>query len=273
MKDLIISGIESLPPLSATLMKLRDACSKEEVSLKEVASIIETDPFLMANIIKFANSPLYGASRQVTTILQATTMFGVKTIKGLAIASAIKAQFEVDLQPYGIKTCDFVNTANLKSSFILEWYNKKRDLLDILVPLAFLMHIGMVLIARVIKEFHTDLQMLNFMELQALEKEAVSFNQLEVLGLLFEHWAFETTMLDVIQELNNISTNKDFIADFFLPLKAINLLIDPYKSATKEQIDNTRIFISNNNLDLEAFDNTLLKLGLIENLDSLEQSY
>ena len=271
MKDLIVSKIESLPPLPSTLVKLQDACSKEGVSIKEIANIIEEDPFLMANIIKFANSPLYGASRQVTTILQATTMFGVKTIKGLAIASAIKAQFPIDLALYGIKTEDFVNASNLKSNFILEWYNQKKEFLDILVPLSFLMHIGMVLIARVLKEFQiVDLQGLDFEELKAIEKQAVGFNHIEILGILFEHWGFEKTMLEVIDELNN-DKNSELTRNYTLPLKALNILIAPYKSATQSQIKNAREFVFANNLDLETFDCTLLKTNLVASLDELEK--
>ena len=39
MKDLIISEIDSLPPLPQTISELQKACLREDVSIKEIANI------------------------------------------------------------------------------------------------------------------------------------------------------------------------------------------------------------------------------------------
>ena len=81
MKELIIANIESLPPLSQTIVELQRICARDDVSVKEVAEVIQTDPFLTASIIKSANAPLYGYTRTVNSVAQAVAIFGVYTAK------------------------------------------------------------------------------------------------------------------------------------------------------------------------------------------------
>ena len=274
MKDLIVAEIESLPPLPQTLMKLQQVCQNSEVTPKEVANIIETDPFLVANIIKFANSPLFGSSKQINSVLQAVLMFGISTTKGLAIASAIKAQFNINLAPYGLKTNDFIEASNAKHFFILQWYNNKPQL-DILCPLAFVMHIGMVLIANRFTEVNLIVDKspanFNFEILKATEKSIAGYHHLEILTLLFEHWNFEKTMVETIRNIENI-TIPFSLREYVMPLQALNLLIYPYAIATKEQIKIARDFVIKNNLDIQGFDETLLKMNFINELSELSSS-
>lgn len=69
--------------------------------------MVEKDPMLTANILRSANSPLYGFSQEITTIARAISLFGMATIRGFALSSTIKKSFSINLEPYGITTQDF----------------------------------------------------------------------------------------------------------------------------------------------------------------------
>ena len=138
---MIISDIDSLPHLHQIISEIQKDCLREDVSIKEIANIIESDPLLTANIIKTANSPLFGYSRTINSVSQAVMLFGVYTAKGLAIASAIKSQLEMDLSPYGLSVADFIKASNLKGIFLAKWHQSKNPILHSLISCALIIHV------------------------------------------------------------------------------------------------------------------------------------
>ncbi|WDL74826.1 HDOD domain-containing protein [Helicobacter winghamensis] len=267
MQSLINAGIEALPPLPQTISELQKVCLDEETTIKQVANIIEKDPFLTAELIKYANSPIYGYARQIHSVFQAVSMFGISTAKGLAIASAVKSSFQIDLSPYKISTKDFVNSANLKSAFLLQWYDNKREFLGILMPCALVMHIGMVVITDCLKKQNKGLEFAQqFYPKDFLESEnrLINCNQFKILGLLFEHWNFESTMVQTANHLLNdeLPTN---LVSYVYPLRVINALINPFSIANEAQIQAALQNARNYQLNLESFYATL------ENLETLQK--
>ena len=95
MNALINAEIDTLPPLPQTITELQRVCLYEDTTIKQVADIIEKDPFLTADLIKYANSPIYGYMHKVDSVFQAVSMFGISSTKGLAIASAVKSTFTI----------------------------------------------------------------------------------------------------------------------------------------------------------------------------------
>jgi len=107
MNESIYKHIKALPPLDDTIIKIQTVCSDDNSSLNDLSQIVEKDPMLTANILRSANSPLYGFSREITTISRAITLFGMATIRGFALSSAVKKSFKINLDPYGITSQDF----------------------------------------------------------------------------------------------------------------------------------------------------------------------
>ncbi|PZT48774.1 hypothetical protein B6S12_01600 [Helicobacter valdiviensis] len=261
METSILSDIESLPPLPRVIAQLQELCSRSDASLKEVVKVIEQDPFLVANIIKSANSPLYGHTKQIKTLSFAVSLFGINSIKGIAIASAVKSSFVPNLSPYGLDTHHFYHTAEARSAFLYQWLcNDKR--LEILIPCALLMHIGSVVIADYLiknhkdKEFYKKISKTDFKQNQAIEKEMLGVDCFIVCGELLKQWNFEDKMIEIISAINDKDVPKDLEA-FVYPLRVVNALITPYYFFTQEQIDEVSKIIVEKNLDLEAFKNVL----------------
>ena len=90
MNDSIYKHIKALPPLDDTVVKVQAVCSNENSSLGDLAQIIAKDPMLTANILRSANSPLYGFSREITTIEKAVSLFGMATVRGLRSQAPLK---------------------------------------------------------------------------------------------------------------------------------------------------------------------------------------
>lgn len=275
MKDFVINEIDALPPLPETIVELQRVCSRENSSIKQVANVIEQDPFLTMDLIKSANSPLYGYHREVNSILQAVSMFGISTSKGLAIASAMRAKFIIDLTPYQLEVSQFVDVSNIKNAFLCRWQQKNIHLLEILVPCALVMHIGMVIISNCLrqanqqKEFMQKINPFNFLE---VEQNMLGCNQFEVLEHLFEHWSFEETMVQVMRYLNHPAPPED-LRVYIYPLRVLNMLITPYEIAKQKQILEARDLVQQYHLDLEGFDITLKNMRLDTEINSPNEDY
>ena len=121
MIEKIIKKIRSLPPLPESIQKVREVCSDPEGTVKDLIPVIKQDPMFTADILKAANSPLYGFSKQIASIDQAVSLFGMRTIQGFTIAYAMRKSFSVDLSVYGINSNDLTNVATMQNALTSNW--------------------------------------------------------------------------------------------------------------------------------------------------------
>lgn len=80
-----------LPSPSATVMEVLRLCNSEESSLNDIADLIQTDPALSAEIIKYANSAFLATGVQVASIQKATVKLGMNTVVTLALGFSLLA--------------------------------------------------------------------------------------------------------------------------------------------------------------------------------------
>ena len=88
LNSIVLRQIKNLPPLPKSVMEVQKITSDPNASIKDLVKVIKEDPLLTANLLKVANSPLYGFTRQIKTIDQAVALFGMSTVKGFAISFA-----------------------------------------------------------------------------------------------------------------------------------------------------------------------------------------
>lgn len=91
--DDIVKQIQVLPSLPAVVMEVLDSLDKEDVDISVLARKVSHDQALTAKTLKLANSPFYGAQVKVTTIQQAITLLGFKSIRNLITAAGIAGCF------------------------------------------------------------------------------------------------------------------------------------------------------------------------------------
>ena len=81
----ILERITGLP-FSPVAAKILELAQDERVGAREIARIIIQDQAFTARLLKIANSPYYGQTRAVTTVIQAVPVLGIDTITSLALA-------------------------------------------------------------------------------------------------------------------------------------------------------------------------------------------
>lgn len=70
-------------------MEIVRLASDREVSLNEIATVVETDPGLASRLLRYINSPLAGVSRQVTSVSHAVVFLGAEVVKAVALCSLL----------------------------------------------------------------------------------------------------------------------------------------------------------------------------------------
>jgi HD-like signal output (HDOD) protein len=90
LKSSIIETIKALPPLPVTIIEINSIYADKNSTIKDMAKAIEKDPMIVANILKAANSPLYGFGRDIKNVTQAVALFGINMIRSIAIGNSIR---------------------------------------------------------------------------------------------------------------------------------------------------------------------------------------
>jgi len=262
MTEEILKKIKQLPPLPESAMQIEAVYQDPDSTFNDMVKILEKDPLLTADILKAANSPLYGFSREINAISQAVGLFGMGTVRGFALASIVKKSFTLDLSPYGISNEMFSELSKKQHALMTAWcLRKENKLLGVLSPAAFLVEIGKVLIAQQViadnkqEEFRDALAELQ--DVEAAEREVVGADTPEVSATIFAQWKFEEGLVDVIRNCQNPEKAEDEDKRAAQILNVVRIAVPINGVVTEDSINKAKELIENYDLDMPSFDKAI----------------
>jgi putative nucleotidyltransferase with HDIG domain len=86
----LIANLGDLPPLPQVAAQVLRLAADPDSTTEELQRVIATDQALAAQILKIANSAMFGMVREVKTLTQAIMTLGFSTIKSIVIASSAR---------------------------------------------------------------------------------------------------------------------------------------------------------------------------------------
>jgi putative nucleotidyltransferase with HDIG domain len=86
----LIANLGDLPPLPQVAAQVLRLAADPDSTMDELQRVVATDQALAAQILKIANSAMFGMVREVRTLTQAIMTLGFTTIKSIAIASSAR---------------------------------------------------------------------------------------------------------------------------------------------------------------------------------------
>lgn len=251
--------IKSLPPLPASIVKIQELCMSNDTDIDELSKVIESDPMLSANILKSVNSPLYGMSKEISSIPQAVMLFGISMIRGFAAANAIKKAIVIDLSPYGKTIDDMSHLSTLQSALVREWYrNVDKSMLPLLQSGAFLMELGKlpaslkVIASGEFEKFASE--MMHEKPIVEIERCYLGLSSYEIAAMMFEHWNFELALTNALREISDPATKNSYAQVLNVVSKALNLRDPLSEKALNEAREAIEVFGLNRNAFDEAVD-------------------
>ena len=84
-----IKNLDSLPALPFIAQKLLTLDTSTDEGQKQLLSLIEQDPQILAKIIGLANAPVLGSSRKISSVSEAALVLGINKVKSVATGIAI----------------------------------------------------------------------------------------------------------------------------------------------------------------------------------------
>ncbi len=86
----LIQNLGELPPLPQVAAQVLRLVADPDSTTEDLQRVISTDQALTVQILKIANSAMFGMMREVRTVTQAIMTLGFSTIKSVVIASSAK---------------------------------------------------------------------------------------------------------------------------------------------------------------------------------------
>ena len=252
----IIKNISSFPAISSIVGEVCAICQDPNSSIADLVKVIERDPGIIIDILRIANSPIYGFTREILNISQAVSLFGMGTIKGFVISSVVRKNMKIDLEAYGTSITAYLDTCREYNKFLLEVYKSAPNgIKDVIFPASFLMTSGVMLLASEVSkldnasDFRAKIAESNYF--LDVEKEFLGINCADVTALLFEHWNFESALIEAIRGINEVE-----LTPISAPLKVALHCISLNKRYTQTQLENTQKLIVDSaiNIDERAFE-------------------
>ncbi len=260
-KEIILDKVKAFPPLDDTVTKVMAVCNDIESSVGDLAKVVKSDPMTTTNILKAANSPLYGFSREIKSIEQAVSIFGMETVKGFAFSSFLQKKPDLDLSPYGIDSRDFASISEQQNSFVAKWYKGKRAKLDVLILPSFLMEIGKIVLSSLVIEHNKKdefqaliKQVKSLDDMQSLEKKVFGITNEEVTGILLQDWNFDPMMYNAIKYLNNPEQAEESVREFAQILQVVKTVISTQPLNLDESVPTALSLIEKYGLDRKSFE-------------------
>ena len=83
-------ALRLLPPFPAIAQRILALTSQEEVSVGQVGELIKMDPSFSAELLRVANSALFGARREIANLSQAIMLLGTDRVKAMATCVTLR---------------------------------------------------------------------------------------------------------------------------------------------------------------------------------------
>lgn len=84
-----IRQADNLPSLPTVAVQVLNLIHSDNVTVAQIAKVIEHDPALTSKILKVSNSSLFGMSRQISSLQQAVVVLGLRTVKVMALTFSL----------------------------------------------------------------------------------------------------------------------------------------------------------------------------------------
>jgi HD-like signal output (HDOD) protein len=86
----------AIPPRPQVLISLSDEMSKEEPDLKLIARQVGSDVGLSGAVLKTVNSPFFGLTKKISSVTQAVSLLGLKSVESLVTSIMLRASIGGD---------------------------------------------------------------------------------------------------------------------------------------------------------------------------------
>ncbi|MGJ0319821.1 HDOD domain-containing protein [Aliarcobacter cryaerophilus] len=270
--DDLLRRVESLPPLPRTIILIEEYRRKSEKEISELHDIISKDALIVTNLLKIANSAMFGFRSKVETPLRAISLLGINFTISVAISASSQKLLVTTLSPYGLTNDNFMNSSNIASVLASLWLGKIDETIkdEIILP-ALLIDIGKYIIADMIlneqkeKEFKAQIEE-GILSIEEVEKEFLGFSSSYVTAQIFKHWKLSPNLINSIEfvdDINSVSKEFERKAKILSVIKTVANIKEPLsEKSIKEGIIRAKEYGFDTKILAQTIENLKTKIDL-----------
>lgn len=270
--DDLLRRVESLPPLPRTIILIEEYRRKSEKEISELHDIIRKDALIVTNLLKIANSAMFGFRSKVETPLRAISLLGINFTISVAISASSQKLLVTTLAPYGLTNDNFMNSSNIASVLASLWLGKIDETIkdEIILP-ALLIDIGKYIIADMIlneqkeKEFKAKIEE-GILSIEEVEKEFLGFSSSYVTAQIFKHWKLSPNLINSIEfvdDINSVSKEFERKAKILSVIKTVANIKEPLsEKSIKEGIIRAKEYGFDTKILAQTIENLKTKIDL-----------
>ena len=98
----LLDRIPAFPPI---VLRLLDLLAREDVEFRELVALISSDPAFSAQILRVANSPLFGFRSQIDSLQSALVVLGLRRVRALCMTVATSNHMKAVLHIEELSRC------------------------------------------------------------------------------------------------------------------------------------------------------------------------
>jgi HD-like signal output (HDOD) protein len=204
-----LNGVERrllgrLPAFSPVAIRLLSLLAKESVSFQEISRLIALDPILAGEVMRLANSGLYGRRIVVDSIMSAIAILGCGRLSQIAVTAAL-------WRGLPRRTTPFVRDwwrHSIAAALIARQKSDDQSK-DFAYTAALLHGVGQLALFEDAPQDYLDVVESAYRggtDLLELERDAFGVDHASLAGLIVESWALPETLCEAVKEHHAAST-------------------------------------------------------------------
>lgn len=261
----VLRRVESLPPLPRTIVLIEEYRRDNEKEIDKLHNIISKDALIVTNLLRIANSAMFGFRSKIETPLRAISLLGINFTISIAISTSSQKILVNSLSPYGLTNDTFMNSSNMASVLASLWLEKIDEKLkdEIILP-ALLLDIGKFILSDLIVSEHLDkefkIKIDEGIAIEDLEKEYFGFTSSFVTAKIFKHWRLNpnlVTSIEFVDDLENAPEEFKEKAKILDVIKTATCIKEPLSdNSTKKALEKANKY----GFDTKILENAILNL-------------
>ncbi|MDH2916018.1 MAG: HDOD domain-containing protein [Gallionella sp.] len=201
-----IQNLDSLPAMPVVAQKILTLSLDTDEGEKKLLQLIGKDPLISARIIGLANTPLFGASKRVSSVQDASMLLGLTRVKSVAVGISVMSSLShkpsglLDLQQLWLHS---LGVALGMRTLSRAMPSRTRPLDDEIFLAGLLHDIGFLVLnyldTALSDELHTRLAASPERLVQEIEAEVIDISHCEMGAELARHWDLPERIIAVLR--------------------------------------------------------------------------
>lgn len=205
-------SLERIPPLSSVVVKSLEKIRNPLSSAKDIAEEIAKDPILSLDILKIANSPLYGFSREITSLEHAVSLLGIKAVESIILSAYAKRVYSVELRNFKIKRGE-LSLQSFIGGYVAKLVSERffPQVEDLAFSSAVVRNIGKIAMDFLMSKYvdKVKAELINERDFQRVERKLFGFTSYDLSIMILDLWKIPEDIKFVVSKFNNVGLIKD----------------------------------------------------------------